>query len=91
MKLDVLLNNLLDEYTGMIDQGTIDMGSLELTLAMLTNKDEARRLAHKIMKMAKPNEIKKALQMGKEHPNRMAYWFVQALEEKKPKKVKAKT
>jgi len=81
MRLDEYFN-LLNEYVGMIDQGSIDMGRLELVLAMMTSREEARRLAHRIQKQAKPSDIKKALEMGKSHPNRMAYWFVQAMEEK---------
>jgi len=85
MKLDKVLENALFEYIGMIDKGTIDMGGLELALDVLSSKDEARRLARRVMQ-AKPNEIKKALALGKNHAG-MAHWFVQALEEKPKVKV----
>lgn len=87
-KLDEVLDDILFEYTGMIEQGAIDMGRLEALLSMIRDKQEARRLAQKIMKMAKPSEVKEALKLGKGCTNRMCYWFVQALEERP--KVKAK-
>jgi hypothetical protein len=87
MKLDEILTDVLYEYVGMIDQGSIDMGRLEVLLSMITNKQEARRLAHRIMQQAKPGEVKKALKLGKDCTNRMCYWFVQALEEKPKVKV----
>ena len=86
MKLNEIFE-MLNEYVGVIDQGSINWDRLDFALLVLSSKDEATRLARALKAKASPSEIKKALKMGKERPNRMAYWFVQALEEKSKVKV----
>lgn len=79
-RLDEFLKEL-NEYVGLIDKGTVDMDKLELNIVSLASKAEARRLALRLKKEAKPEDLKKALKIAKEKKNTMVYWFIQALEE----------
>jgi hypothetical protein len=79
-KLNEFLNRL-DEYIGIFDKGKIDMGMLDLRLITLSSKDEARRLAHRLIKEATPEELKKALKLAKTKSGSMVHWFVEAVEE----------
>jgi hypothetical protein len=80
MELNEFLKEL-NEYVGLIDKGTVDMDRLSLNIMSLSSKAEARRLALRLKKEAKPEDLKKALKIAKEKKNTMAYWFIQALEE----------
>jgi hypothetical protein len=71
----------LNEYVGLIDKGTVDIDKLDLNIMSLDSKMDARRLAIRLKKEAKPEDIKRALELAKEKKNPMAYWFIQALEE----------